>query len=100
MNADTLRSLCNFLKPVQREYQGGRGQVAPSKMVAITLAFLGSQMPCRQLSKMFGITESCFLRVSDYVMDLLCDNSSRIIKWPNKEEYASIAQEFNKRRIR
>ena len=99
MNKQTLRALTGFLKPVTRVYQGGREQVSPSKMVAITVAFLGSQMPCKQMSSMFGMSEGCFLKVTEYVMQLLTDKSHLIIKWPNKD-YPEIAAEFNKRRIR
>ena len=45
MNADTLRALIAFLNPERRSYQGGRVQISPAKMVAISVAFLGSQMP-------------------------------------------------------
>ena len=100
MNKETLRSLTNYLRPTRRSYQGGREQIGPAKMVAVAVAFLGSQSPCKQLSNMFGMTESCFVKVSEYIMKLVTDNSQHIIKWPSKDQYAEIAQEFNKRRIR
>ena len=100
MNRDTLRALTNFLKPVMRTYQGGCEQVLPAKMVAVTTCFLGTQMPCKQLSNMFGMSEGCFIKVTDYIVDLICKKSHLIIKWPNKEDYEGIAREFNKRRIR
>ena len=100
MNKNTLRALTSFLEPERRLYQGGREQVFPSKMVAMTTAFLGSQLACKQLSSMFGISEGCFLKVTEYIMQLLTDKSKFIIKWPNKDEYPAIAAEFNKRRIR
>ena len=100
MNADTLRALIAFLNPERRSYQGGREQISPAKMVAITVAFLGSQIPCKQMSKMFGISEGCFMKITEYVMDLLSAKSHLVIKWPSKDEYEDIAAEFNKRRIR
>ena len=99
MNSDTLRALINFLKPEQRSYQGGREQVSPAKMVAITVAFLGCQMPCKQLVSLFGLAEGCLLKITEYIMTILCDKSKLIIKWPSKDEYLEIAAEFNKRRI-
>ena len=100
MHKETLRSLTNFLNPECREYQGGRKQIAPSKMVAVTVCFLGSQTPCKQLSNLFGMTESCFVRITEYILKLLTDRSKTVIKWPNPDEYVSIANDFNKRRIR
>ena len=100
MNADTLRALTSFLKPRWRLYQGGREQVSPSKMVAVTVAYLGSQMPCKQLGKLFGLSEGCLLKVTEDVMDVIVGKSKLIIKWPSKEDYADIAAEFNKRNIR
>ena len=100
MNKGTLRALTSFLEPERRVYQGGREQVFPSKMVAMTTAFLGSQLPCKQLGSMFGVSEGCFLKVTEYVMHLITNKSNLVIKWPNKDEYPAIAAEFNKRRIR
>ena len=99
MNADTLRALIAFLNPERRSYQGGREQISPAKMVTITVAFLGSQMPCKQISTMFGISEGCLMKITEYVMDLLAKKSHLVIKWPSKDEYEDIAAEFNKRRI-
>ena len=100
MNADTLRALIAFLNPERRSYQGGRVQISPAKMVAISVAFLGSQMPCKQMSQMFGISEGCFMKITEYIMELLVKKSHLVIKWPSKDEYEDIAAEFNKRRIR
>ena len=100
MNKETLLSLCDFLQPKQRSYQGGREQVSGRKSVAITVCFLGSQLPFKQLSGFFGITESCFIHTTKYIMELLCQKSSSVIKWPTKEDYDSIASEFNKKRLR
>ena len=100
MNKETLQSLTNYLRPIRRSYQGGHEQISPAKMVAVTVAFLGSQSPCKQLSNMFSMTESCFVKVSEYIMELVTDKSQHIIKWPSKDQYAAVAQEFNKRRIR
>ena len=99
MNSDTLRALINFLRPEQKSYQGGREQVSPAKMVAVTVAFLGCQMPCKQLASLFGLAEGCLLKITEYIMSMLSDKSKLIIKWPSKDEYPEIAAEFNKRRI-
>ena len=100
MNRETLQALTSFLKPVTRVYQGRHEQINPSKMVAGTVCFLGSQMPFKQLSNMFGMSEGCLIKVTDYVMQLISEKSHLIIKWPNKADYEHIASEFNKRRIR
>ena len=100
MNADTLRALIGFINPQRRSYQGGREQISPAKMVAITVAFIGSQMPCKQMSQMFRISEGCLIKITEYIMDLLVKKSHLVIKWPSKDEYEEIAAEFNKRRIR
>ena len=72
MNSNTFRALLRFLNPPKHDYKGGRIQVASSKMLAMTLNFLGSQTTIRQIA----------------------------IKWPNKEDYADIAAKFNKPRVR
>ena len=100
MNKNTLKALVNFLKPERRCYQGGRVQIEPSKSVAVTTSYLGSQMPCKQLGNMFGISEGCLIKVTNYIMSLLKEKSKLVIKWPNKQDYEDIANEFNKRRIR
>ena len=100
MNKETLQSLTNYLRPIKRTYQGGHDQICAAKMVAVAVSFLGSQSPCKQLSRMFGMTESCFVKVTEYIMGLLTDKSQQVIKWPSKDQYSTIAQEFNKRQIR
>ena len=82
-----------------RIYQGGHEQIAPSKMVAVIVCFHGSQMPFKQLSNMFGMSEGCLIKVTDYIMKLIVNKSHLVIKWPNKEDYEDIAAEFNKRKI-
>ena len=100
MHKDTLRSLTNFLNPERRQYRGGHEKISPAKMVAVTLSFLGSQSPGKQLSNLFGMTESCFVKVIKYILELLTEKSKQVIKWPSKDQYETIANEFNKRRIR
>ena len=52
------------------------------------------------MSQMFGISEGCLIKITEYIMDLLVKKSHLVIKWPSKDEYEEIAAEFNKRRIR
>ena len=80
MNATTLRSLCQFVKAKRRSYQGGREEISPSKAVAMTLAFLGSQLAYKQLSGFFGMSEACFINTMEYVMQILKEKSSLVIK--------------------
>ena len=70
-------------------------QVTPHKMVTMTLFFLGSKMPLWQLSGLFGISEECFIRINDYVMDLLVSKIDQVIKWPCKDQYTHIASQCN-----
>ena len=100
MNSTTLSSLCQFLKAKRRSYQGGREEISASKAVAMTVAFLGSQLPYKQLSGFFGVSEYGFITSMLYVMKLLKDKSSVIIKWPEKKDYPDIAAEFNSKRFR
>ena len=100
INKETLHSLTTFLNPARRSYRGGREQICPTKMVAVAVCFLGCQTPYKQLSNLFGMTESCFIRVTEYILELLTGKSQQIIKWPSKKNYVAISNEFNKRRIR
>ena len=98
MNKQTLLSLCDYLNPKRRCYQGGREQVNGRKAVAMIVCFLGCQMPFKQLSGFFGISERCLIEVTNQVMALLVDKSKLLIKWPDKEDFPDIAAEFNKKR--
>ena len=100
MNATTLRSLCQFVKAKRHHYQGGREEISPEKGVAMTLAFLGSQLPYKQLSGFFGVSEAAFIHTMEYIMKLLQEKSSLIIKWPKKIDYPQIAADFNSKRLR
>ena len=100
MNTRTLKSLCQFLKPKRRSYQGGKEEIAPAKAVAMTLAFLGSQLPCKQMSGFFGVSEAAFIHTMEYIMKLMQGKSALVIKWPEKKDYPEIAAAFNNKRFR
>ena len=98
MDKGTFRALTVYLNPKTRNYQGGRVQVRPQKMVAMTLCYLGSKLPYKQLSGIFGVCEECYIRTTNHVLELLVGKSKEIIKWPSKEKYREIADEFNQNR--
>ena len=100
MDKGTFRALTSYLNPKLREYQGGRIQVSQHKMVAMTLSYLGSKLPYKQLSGIFGVCEECFIRTTNYILTLLVSKSKEIIKWPSKDQYRRIADEFNRSRQR
>ena len=100
MDKGTFRALLAFLNPQSRKYQGGRKPVSAAKMIGMTLCYLGCQMPYWQLSGIFGISEECFIRITDYIMELLMGKSGEVIKWPKKDEYNYIASQFNRKRKR
>ena len=62
MNSDTLRALLRFLNPPKCDYKGGRIQVASSKMLAMTLNFLGSQTTIRKLARQLRVTTDAFIQ--------------------------------------
>ena len=100
MDRATLASLTSFLNPEVRNYQGGRLQVKPHKVVGMTLFYLGSRLPYLQLATMFGVSEECFIHSTTYVMDLLNEKCKEVIKWPQKEDYEKISDDFNKSKRR
>ena len=100
MNRETLLTLTKYLSPGRRNYPGGRDEIDPYKMVAMTCSFLGSQWPCKQLAGIFGVTESCFINVTDYIMRLIMGKIKDIIKWPKKEDYPAVAAAFDRRKVR
>ena len=100
MDKSTFRALTSFLNPVTRNYQGGRVQVAPHKMVGITLFYLGSKVTYKALSGIFGLSEECVFHITEYILKLLNEKCAEVIKWPKKEDYECIAKEFNSKEKR
>ena len=96
MDRETLDALVTFLNPQPRMYKGGYRLISPEKMVAMTCAYLGSQSTGRMLSILFGVSEAALLDSTEYIMSLLMDKCKNVIKWPEKEEYEYIANEFQK----
>ena len=43
---------------------------------------------------MFGVSEEAFLRAADDVMLSLVDNIHLFIRWPEKQDYPRIAENF------
>ena len=100
MNSDTFRAFLRFLNPPKRDYKGGQIQVASSKMLAMTLNFLGSQTTIRQLARQFGVTTNAFIQNTERVMQVMMDKTKYVIKWPSKVDYDDIAAKFNKPSVR
>ena len=67
--------------------------------MAMTLAFLGSQLPCKQMSGFFAVSEAAFIHTMEYIMQLLQHKSPLVIKWPKKKDYPEIAADFNSKRL-
>ena len=61
MNKEVLYDLVNYINPQTREHKGGRPQVEPDKMVAMTLYFLGNKSAYKQLVTQFGVSEDTFI---------------------------------------
>ena len=96
MDKGTFRALTAYLNPHTRDYQGGRVQVKPHKMVGMTLFYLGSKLPYKQLSGLFGVCKECYIRTTYYVLELLVDKCQEVIKWPAKDKYKHVASDFNR----
>ena len=84
MNSDTFRALLRFLNPPKHDYKGGQIQMASSKMLAMTLNFLGSQMTIRQFTRQFGVTTDAFIQNTERVMQVMMEKVKYVIKWPNR----------------
>ena len=82
MDRATFEVLKTFLNPTMHSYQGGREQVAPHKMLGMTLFFLRSKLPYFQLAGIFGVSTECFIRSTNYIIQLLNDKCHDVIKWP------------------
>ena len=100
MHPDTLRALVQFLNPKRRGYRGGHKQMINSKMVVMTLNYLELLTTDRQLARQYSITTDCFIQCTEKVMRLLMKNCHKVIKWPERDEYAMIAANFDKSQVR
>ena len=49
----------------------------------------------RRLAHLFGISEEPFIRVTEQVVDALISQISQIISWPQENELALVAAEFD-----
>ena len=99
MHPDTLRACVRFLNPKRRGNKGGHKQMTNSKMVAMTLNYLRSQTTVRQLATQYGIITDCFIQCMEKVMKLLMKNCHKVIKWPKRDEYTTIAANFDKSQV-
>ena len=64
----------------------------------MTLCFLGTCMTYHQLAGIFGISEECFIQITNYIMELLNAHSKDIVKWSCKEDYKKIVDQFNSKK--
>ena len=95
MNKEVLHDLVNYLNSQTREYKGGRPQVEPDKMVAITLYFLGNKSAYKQLATQFGVSEDTFIQCMDCIIGLLIEKSSDLIRFSERDELPAIVDSFD-----
>ena len=72
-------------------------QISVLKMLGMTLSDLGSQTTIRHLAIQFSVMTDAFIQSTEVIMKVLMDMADSIIKWPYKDEYDTIAEQFNKR---
>ena len=95
MDRGTFEALKMFLNPSVHMYQGGRKQISPHKMLGMTLFFLSLKLPYFQMSGIFGMSSECFIWSTNYIIQLLNKKCPDVIKWPQKEDYKKISENFN-----
>ena len=95
MNKEVLYDSVNYLNPQTSGYKGGRSQVEPDKMVAMTLYFLGNKSAYKQLATQFGVSEDTFIRCTDCIFGLLIEKSSDLIRFPERDELPAIVDSFD-----
>lgn len=79
---------------------GGRQSIRPDKKIAMFLKYLGSKETVLDISQLFGVAESSFIKARRQVTDAISDNLlNTIIQWPNPIEYPNIAEDFHRKDI-
>ena len=73
MNTETMWALLRFVKPLRCSYKGGHKEISGSKMLAMTLNYLGLQTSIRHLARQFGVTISCFTYCTANAERNVCD---------------------------
>ena len=91
MNATTLRTLCQFLK--QRNVSiNVAGRNSTSKSHCNDLGFFGIQLPYKQMSGFFGVSEAAFIHTMEYIMQILQQKSSSVINGLKKKTIRTLLQ--------
>ena len=96
MRSTTLAALTSYFDVDIRTGSGGVAKTPAEKMVAMAVSFLGCQTAYQQMSVLFGVSEDTFIRCTEKVVPALIAKVKEIIQFPRKENFASVAEEFDK----
>jgi hypothetical protein len=80
---------------LQDQHFGGRPSISSSKKLAMFLKYIGSKETILDLSQLFGVTESCFIKTRGQVTDAILANLlDTLIQWPSQDEHQDVATYF------
>lgn len=94
----TRASFAEVLDFIQQAYGENPSRsslfLGPKQALYLTLWYLGTQSTHREISQMFGVAESTVFECVQRVIDVLCNASQQVIRWPSLREIVEIEREF------
>lgn len=66
----------------------------PVTSLYLTLTYLGTQSTYREISKLFGVSQTAVFECVQRVIDVLCEAGKNVFLWPTHNEIPEVEQEF------
>ena len=68
--------------------------LTPKKALYLTLWYLGTQSTYREISELFGVSQTTVFECVQRVIDVLCAAGSKMFMWPSPEAMPLIEEKF------
>jgi len=75
-------------------YPGGFPPLTNEECLMVTLWYLGTKCSYREISELFGYSESCIFQCVQMTLYIICAEADTYIKWPTPDEATAIEKEF------
>lgn len=94
----TRKSFDDTLDLIHKAYgeepSGTSLYLGPRKSLYLTLWYLGTQSTYREISEMFGVSQTTVFECVQRVIDVLCEAGKDVFLWPTPSQIPEIEQEF------
>lgn len=96
LRRDSFEQILDLVHKAYGEQPSGTKRLyfGPRKSLYFTLSYLGTQSTYREISEMFGVSQTAVFECLQRVIDVLCEVGKNVFQWPTPSQIPEVEQEF------